>query len=277
MNEKLTRLHAVIAAHESAIIAFSGGVDSTLVAAVVYDVLGDRALAVTANSPTLPKRELEESIELAARIGIQHRVVETDQLLSPDFVANEPDRCFHCKVDLYERLGPLAETEGYAVMLDGLNTDDLGDYRPGRAAAERYGVRSPLVEARLNKADVRELSKARGLPTWDKPAMACLSSRIPTGTPVTREALARIEQAEEVLRGLGFRQLRVRDHHPVARIEVPVTDIARLVEPGTREKVLAGIKAAGYPFVSLDLAGFSSGGLNVLHLVTSPAMLVPSR
>ncbi|GIW09163.1 MAG: TIGR00268 family protein [Dehalococcoidia bacterium] len=267
MKEKLAALRARIAEVDSALIAFSGGVDSTFLAAVAYEVLGERALAVTADSPTLPRRELEEARALAAQIGIPHRVVPTNQLDRAEFVANAPDRCFHCKVDLYEHLGPLAQQEGYAVIFDGLNADDLSDYRPGREAARRYGVRSPLVEAGLTKAEIRALSRERGLPTWDKPAMACLSSRIPHGTPVTLAALHRIEQAEEALRALGFRQLRVRDHHPVARIELPIEEFPRLLEAAVREQAVRALLAAGYRFVTLDLAGFRSGSLNPVTFV----------
>jgi uncharacterized protein len=249
----------------SAIVAFSGGVDSTFLAAAAHDVLGRRAFAITGVSPSVPAAEVEEAKTLAARIGIPHECIDTSEMDDPEYVANNPDRCFHCKDELYGRLAAIARDRGFAVVLDGCNLDDTGDFRPGRRAAAEHGVRSPLLEAELTKDDIRALSRERGLPTWDKPAMACLSSRIPYGTPVTVEALSLVEQAERYLRGLGIRQLRVRHQvlasgEPAARIETDDAGMAALLD--RRAEVTERLKALGYLYVTLDLAGYRTGSLN---------------
>lgn len=260
MKSKLDELKLVIGEMESAIVAFSAGVDSTFVAAVAADVLGQRALAVTGVSPSIPASEVGEAKDLAARIGIRHILLDTSEMDCPGYVENTPQRCYHCKTELYSLLEGMAEREGYAFVLDGCNVDDLGDHRPGRVAASEHAVRSPLIEAGFTKADIRELSKARGLPTWDKPAMACLSSRIPYGTPVTVESLDQIGAAEAFLRQLGLRQLRVRHHSEVARIEVEPQDLALVVQH--RDRIVTRFKNLGYQYVTLDSAGFRSGSMN---------------
>jgi len=246
----------------SVVVAFSGGVDSTYVAAAAFDALGSRALAVTGVSPSIPDAEVEEAKALAAQIGIAHRLIETHEMDREGYVENSPDRCFYCKDELYSLLGLLTQIDGYDHVVDGCNLDDVGDYRPGRRAAAEHGVRSPLIEAGLTKDEIRALSKERELPTWDKPAMACLSSRIPYGTPVTVEALDQIEAAEMFLRSLGLRQLRVRHHGNVARIELDESGMSVLMSGGRRQAVVERFKALGYLYVTLDLAGFRSGSMN---------------
>ncbi len=262
LDRKRLALDRELRGYGSVVVAYSGGVDSALVAAAAHGALGGRALAVTADSPSLARDELAGAVETAGRIGIAHRVIRTGEIEREGYRANGPDRCYFCKDTLYADLDRLAEREGYAEVANGANVDDLGDHRPGMSAASRHGVRSPLMEAGLTKADVRAIARDMGLAIWDKPAQACLSSRIPYGTPVTEEALGRIGAAESALRALGLDQLRVRHHGAVARIEVPAARIEELAAPGTRERVCAAVRAAGYAYVALDLDGFRSGSMN---------------
>jgi uncharacterized protein len=248
---------------ESAIVAFSGGVDSAYVLWAAHRALGARALAVIGRSDTYARAELEFALAEAGRIGAPVRVVATAELADPRFRDNAPDRCYHCKDELYGKLETLARSQGYALVLDGTNADDLADHRPGRRAAGEHGVRSPLAELGFAKSEIRMLARSAGLASWDKPAMPCLSSRFPYGMRITAEKLHQVEEAEAWLRGRGFRECRVRHHGDVARIEVPAADIARLaVEAPLRDSVVRALGALGFPFVAVDLAGFRSGSLN---------------
>lgn len=241
------------------VVAFSGGVDSSLVAWAANDVLGDEALCVTAVSPSLATDEAADCAALAEEWGLAWQTVETDEMSRAAYRTNDPDRCFHCKSALMDRLEPLA-AEREAVVVLGVNLDDLGDHRPGQQAADERGARFPLVEAGFSKADVRRVSEALGLRTWDKPAAACLASRVPYGTQVTVPLLARLDRAEAALRRLGFGQLRVRDYGDTARIELPLDDLAEAVRQ--REAVVEAVRGVGYRYVTLDLEGFRSGNLN---------------
>jgi uncharacterized protein len=246
-------------------VAFSGGIDSTVVAQAAFLALGEHAVAVTADSPSVPRSEIAEAVALAQRIGIRHHLVQTNEFADPDYVRNDGSRCYHCKSELYNRIETLLPQLGASVICSGANMDDLGDYRPGLTAAAEHSVRHPLQEAGFTKAEVRAVALAWGLPTWDKPASPCLSSRLAPGVMVTPERTGRVEAAEAYLRGLGLRELRVRLHEgELARVEVPATELPRLADPAVREPLVRHLQSLGFRFVTLDLEGFRSGSLNAL-------------
>jgi uncharacterized protein len=263
LHDRLNTLRQAISDMQSVLVAFSGGIDSTVVLKIAHEQLGEHALAVTAVSPTFPTIELASAKQVASEIGARHELVHTDQLDIPAFVQNDAARCFHCKTDLYQLLDGLREPRASRWIVDGTNLDDLGDDRPGIRAAREWGVRSPLVEASLSKSDVRALAQVLGLSNWDKPAAACLSSRIPRGIPITIESLRRVEQAEEILQAEGFRHVRVREHGEIARIEVGVEEFSRLNQPDRRARISARLRKAGFRFVCVDLEGYRPGGVSL--------------
>jgi pyridinium-3,5-biscarboxylic acid mononucleotide sulfurtransferase len=263
LEHKLRRLREIVTAMKSVLVAYSGGIDSTFVLKVAHDQLGDSAVGITAISPTFPAVELEAATRVAQEIGARHELVQTDQLTIPAFTENDANRCFHCKTDLYQLMGKLKELRAPAVIVDGTNLDDLGDDRPGIKAAREWGVRSPLVEAGLTKSDIRTLARDLGLSNWDKPAAACLSSRIPRGVTITREKLSRVEQAEEILFAEGFRHCRVRDHGDIARIEVGQNELARMLNGDRGGKISHRMKALGFRYVTMDLEGYRPGGVSI--------------
>jgi uncharacterized protein len=263
LEGKIERLEKILEGLEGGVlVAFSGGTDSALLLSEARRILGSACAAVTADSPTLPRSELEEARRFAARLGAEHILLQTREMEDPRFIANDPRRCYFCKSALFEAMEALAKERGDRWILFGAIADDLGDWRPGMEAARERGARAPLLEAGLTKAEVRDLSRRRGLPTWDKPQAACLSSRFPTGRPITLGDLGRVERAEALLRGLGFRQCRVRLMETAARLELEGGDLARACEEDTRKEICEGFKGLGFQSVVLDLEGFRSGSLN---------------
>jgi len=262
VSEKLERLRSGLRTLDSVLVCYSGGIDSAFVLAVAHAELGQRAIGMTAVSPSLPDSERLDAERIAKSIGAEHRFVESREIEREGYVKNAPDRCFHCKSELYEVAARKCSEWGLSAIANGTNLDDLGDYRPGLSAAREAGVRSPLVEARMTKADVRAAARLIGLDVWDKPASACLSSRIPYGTSVTRERLAQIGGFEAALKALGFARVRVRWHDQIARIEIDLHEIDRLLAPGVREAIVAAGKQHGFAYTTLDLAGYRTGSHN---------------
>jgi uncharacterized protein len=264
LDAKYARLVGLLRDMQSVVVAFSGGVDSTLLARAAGDALGDRALLVTADSETYPEAELAAARRLAELMRLRHVVVRTDELANPEYARNGANRCFFCKEELFGRLAPIAEREGIGTLVYGANMDDLGDHRPGMKSAAERGVRAPLIEAELTKREIRELSRQLGLPTWDKPSFACLSSRFQYGDRITAEKLRQVDAAESFVRSLGFRQFRVRHHDRLARLEIPLDEIPRLWEDGRHQAIVTRFRELGYLYVAVDLGGFQSGSANLL-------------
>ena len=264
VDEKYQRLVALLRDMERVVVAFSGGVDSTFLARAAREAVGDGALLVTADSETYPARELAEARSLAALLGMRHLVVQTRELDNPEYAKNAANRCFFCKDELFTRLAPIAAHESAGVVVYGALMDDLGDHRPGMKAAAERGVRAPLIEAELWKADVRALSRRFELPTWDKPSFACLSSRFQYGDRITAEKLRQVDAAEEIVRSLGFRQFRVRHHDRLARLELAADEMPRLWQDDRHQTIVRRLRELGYIYVTVDLAGFQSGSANLL-------------
>ncbi|MFC1461346.1 ATP-dependent sacrificial sulfur transferase LarE [Verrucomicrobiota bacterium] len=260
-SRKLSALQEYLKNLGTLVIAFSGGVDSTFLVKVAHDVLGERCIAVTACSETYSSRERKEAVVLAQQFGFPHRVIDTSELAIPSFTENPPDRCYHCKTELFKTLRDIAKAEGFEHVADGSTADDISDFRPGRRAAAEQHVCSPLLEVGLGKEEIRLLSSDMGLPTWNKPSFACLASRIPYNDPITQEKLRQVDLAEEHLLGLGIHQCRVRHHGPVARIEVSADDFSRITSE-LRQGIISRFRSIGFSYVTLDLSGYRSGSMN---------------
>jgi len=259
---KFEKLKNLLGEMGKVLVAFSGGVDSSFLLKVAVDVLGENVLAIIASSETYPEKERDEAVKLAKRLNVRHEVIQTKELENPDFAHNPPERCYFCKMELFSKLKDIAESEGIPYVLDGSNFEDTSDFRPGAKAAEELGVRSPLKEVGLVKEEIRQLSKYVDLPTWNKPSLACLSSRFPYFTEIESESLKQVAQAEEFLKGLGFNQVRVRHHGQIARVEIEPQEFSKIVEKATKEKIINAFKKFGFIYITLDLAGFRSGSMN---------------
>ncbi len=261
-DKKFQHLEKNLLNMESVLVAYSGGVDSSLVLRVAKDVLGDKVFAITATSSVYPAEEIEQAKALAENLGVKHRIIETQELSNPKFFNNPKDRCYWCKRELFGELASIAGENDLKYVLDGTNLDDLNDFRPGMKAAHEFGVRSPLREAMLTKEDIRSVSKRLGLPIWSKPSLPCLASRFPYGMKITEENLRKIDKAERFLRELGLTQVRVRHHDTIARIEVPKEDIPKLFEETARSRLLSYLKKLGYAYVAVDIEGYRTGSMN---------------
>jgi uncharacterized protein len=269
LGDKQQQLFSILRDMGQAIVAYSGGTDSAYLAWAATQALGEKSVAITADSASIPESHKRDAIEFARQFGIRHELIPTHEFENPDYLRNDANRCFHCKDELFERLEEVGRERGIAHIVYGVNMDDLGDYRPGQNAAKLHEVRAPLVEAKLSKAEIRELSRQAGLPTWDRPAAACLSSRIPYGTPVTIENIKKVENGEEELKALGFRQFRVRFHGEVARIEIAKEEMEKALTVEMARTFTAIFKKLGFQYVTLDLEGYRQGSLNEVLKISS--------